>query len=95
MEADPGLQTFNLPVGGKSKVQGGQGIFYDEEKDESVVVWIDIDIKDRVSIIRQLEVCLVSIPRPQSLLDVFITDPDTMIPHDTRDTADDRPKARG
>lgn len=95
MEADPGSQSFTLPVGGKSKAQGGQGIFYDEEKDESVVVWIDIDIKDRVSIIRQLEVCLVSIPWPQPLLDVFITDPDIMIPHDTRDTADDRPKARG
>ena len=48
-----------FPVGGKSVADGGQGIFYDEAKDENIEVWLDLDILRRAAVIQRLEVSVV------------------------------------
>ncbi|ORX37693.1 hypothetical protein BD324DRAFT_650247 [Kockovaella imperatae] len=45
--------ALDYPVGGTSQAKGGRGIFRDAD-DEPLLVWVDLDVNDRMNILRSL-----------------------------------------
>ncbi|WRT69731.1 uncharacterized protein IL334_006721 [Kwoniella shivajii] len=51
----PHVYHVQYPVGGTSYDNDGYGIFFNEEKEDPLDIWVDPALKDRVSMIRKIE----------------------------------------